>query len=127
VHAGELGPEVWIGGGVSYPDYHNSAEAYGRGGIGVILANRFTLGISAQADRDHFYYFADGGMLFRQVGGIFTPYGRFQIGRRDDRSDTAMGWAGGLRVEGDGIGFYFEANGIFEPEDDKGLSLGIWF
>lgn len=124
--AGDVHSEVWIGGGVSYPDYHGAAEACGRGGIGAVFREHFTLGISGQADRDHFHYFADAGVILPEVSFV-VPYGRFQFGRRDDRDDNAMGWAAGVRVEGEVMSLYFEAHQIFEPEDNKGLSLGIWF
>lgn len=126
VVAGAIHPEVWIGGGVSYPAYHNAAEACGRGGIGAVFRDHFTLGVSGQADRDRFHFFADAGVILPEVW-FLVPYGRFQYGRRDDRDDAAKGWAAGIRLEGDGISLYVEANQIFEPEDDKGLTLGIWF
>jgi hypothetical protein len=124
--AGGIRPEVWIGGGVSYPEYHDVPEACGRGGIGAIFLDHLTLGVSAQADRDHVHYFADAGVILPEIS-FLVPYARFQYGRRDDRDDAAKGWAAGVRLEGDGISLYFEAHKIFEPEDDKGLSLGIWF
>jgi len=124
--AGEIRPEVWIGGGVSYPEYHSAAETCGRAGIGAIFLDHLTLGASAQIDRDHAHYFADAGVILPEVW-FLVPYGRFQYGRRDDRDDAAKGWAAGVRLEGDGASLYFEAHQIFEPEDDKGLSLGIWF
>src|SRR5262249_23238258 len=34
-HAGDVSPEVWLGGGVSWPDYHGISETLGRGGIGA--------------------------------------------------------------------------------------------
>jgi hypothetical protein len=126
VLAGDVHPEVWIGGGVSYPDYHGAAEACGRGGIGAVFMDHVTLGVSGQADRDHFHYFADAGVILPEVS-FLVPYGRFQFGRRDDRDDNAMGWAAGVRVAGDVMSLYFEAHQIFEPEDNKGLSVGIWF
>jgi hypothetical protein len=126
VLAGDVHPEVWIGSGVSYPDYHGAAEACGRGGIGAVFMDHVTLGVSGQADRDHFHYFADAGVILPEVS-FLVPYGRFQFGRRDDRDDNAMGWAAGVRVAGDVMSLYFEAHQIFEPEDNKGLSVGIWF
>jgi hypothetical protein len=124
--AGHVGREFWIGGGVSYPVYHNSAEACVRGGIGAIFLDHLTLGVSGQGDRDHAYYFADAGLILPEVW-FLIPYGRFQYGGRDGTSDAAQGWAAGVRLEGDGISLYIEANQIFEPQDNKGLSMGIWF
>jgi hypothetical protein len=124
--AGDITPEVWLGGGVSWPDYHHASETLGRGGIGAVLAEHFTLGISGQADRDHFHYFADGGVILPQVW-FLVPYGRYQWGRRDDRDDNAWGWCAGLRLVGEGISVYVEASEILEPEFDKALTLGIWF
>jgi len=119
-------PEVWIGGGVSYPDYHDVAETCGRGGIGAVFVEHLTLGASAQADRDHFHYFGDAGVILPQVW-LFAPYGRYQFGRRDDRDENAWGWCAGLRLVGDGVCVYFEVNEILEPEFNKGLTMGIWF
>ena len=125
-HAADITPEVWFGGGASWPDYHNASEACGRGGIGAVFADHFTLGASGQADRDHFHYFADAGVILPEVW-FLVPYGRYQFGRRDDRSDNAWGWCAGIRLVGDGISIYVEASEILEPEFNKALSLGIWF
>jgi hypothetical protein len=122
-----IGKEVWIGGGVSWPEYHDdTAMACLRGGIGAVFFNHVTLGASAQADRDHIYYFADAGLILPSLG-LVVPYGRFQVGRRDDHDDTAMGWVGGVRVGDDVINFFVEAHGIFEPEKNLGASAGISF
>jgi hypothetical protein len=126
VYAGEIKPEVWFGGGVSYPDYHEISETMGRGGVGAVFAGHFTLGISGQVDRDRFHYFADGGVILPEVW-FLVPYGRYQYGRRDDRDDAAWGWCAGLRLVGESISVYVEANEILEPEFNKGLSFGIWF
>ncbi|HET6462931.1 MAG TPA: hypothetical protein VFH33_03950 [Candidatus Krumholzibacteria bacterium] len=122
----EVTPEVWIGGGVSWPVYHAHSEACGRGGFGAVFAQHVTLGISGQADRDHFHYFVDGGVILPQVW-FLVPYGRYQFGRRDDRDDNAWGWCAGMRLLGEGINFYVEASEILEPEYNKALSLGIQF
>jgi len=122
----EVKPEVWMGGGVSWPDYHAHSEACARGGFGGVFAKHFTLGISGQVDRDRFHYFADGGVILPQVS-FFEAYGRYQFGRRDDRDDNAWGWCAGIRMLGEGINLYLEASEILEPEFNKGLSLGIWF
>ena len=127
VRAGEVvRPEFWVGGGVSWPDYHDTAEACARGGIGAVFKDHLTLGISGQADRDHFHYFADGGVILPEIG-LLVPYGRYQFGRRDDSDDNATGWCAGVRLEGEGVSFYVEFHQIMEPDDNKGMSLGIWF
>jgi hypothetical protein len=125
-HAGDIKPEVWLGGGASWPDYHGASETMARAGIGAVFASHVTLGASGQADRDHFHYFADAGVILPQVW-FLVPYGRYQFGRRDDRDDNAWGWCAGIRLVGEGISVYVEANEILEPEFNKGLSLGIWF
>jgi hypothetical protein len=122
----EVKPEVWIGGGVSYPDYHARAETCGRGGFGAVFAEHFTLGISGQADRDRFHYFVDGGVILPQVS-FFVPYGRYQFGRRDDLDDNAWGWCAGIRMLGEGINLYVEFSEILEPEFNKAVTLGIQF
>ena len=125
-HAGDIKPEVWFGAGVSYPDYHDVSEAMVRGGIGGVFAEHFTLGVSGQADRDRWHYFVDGGVILPEVW-FLVPYGRYQFGRRDDRDDNAWGWCAGLRLMGESISVYVEANEILEPEFNKGLSFGLWF
>lgn len=122
----EVKPEFWIGGGVSWPDYHDHSEALARGGIGAIFAGHITLGASAQADRDHFHYFADAGVSLPQVS-FFVPYGRYQFGRRDDGGDNAWGWCAGIRMIGEGINLYLEASEILEPEFNKALTFGVQF
>lgn len=120
--------EIWIGGGVSWPIYRDLATACGRGGIGAVFADHFVLGVSAQVDREHFHYFADAGLISPAVWGL-EPYGRFQVGRRNDRDDTATGWAFGLRL-GDTEGvthLFLEGHGIIEPEENNGISFGIVF
>lgn len=124
--AGDISPEVWIGGGASWPDYHGTSESCARAGIGAVFAGHLTLGASGQADRDHFHYFADGGVILPEIW-FFVPYGRYQFGRRDDRDDNAWGWCAGIRLEGEGISLYVEASEILEPEFNKSLTLGIWF
>jgi len=120
--------EIWIGAGVSWPEYRERASACTRGGIGAVIVDRVTLGASAQADRERWYYFADAGLIFPPVWGL-EPYGRFQIGRRDDRDDTATGWAGGVRMgDPDGnVHIFLEAHGVVEPEKNNGISLGLSF
>ena len=122
-----VGKEIWIGGGVSWPSYHDDTPmACVRGGIGAVFLKHATLGVSAQADRYHVHYFADAGVILPPLG-LLIPYGRFQVGRRDDRDATAMGWVGGVRVGDDAINFFVEAHGIFEPEKNIGASAGISF
>jgi hypothetical protein len=123
---GGVRPEVWLGGGVSWPDYHGTAEVCVRGGIGAVFLDHFTLGISGQADRDHFHYFADGGVILPEVW-LLVPYGRYQFGRRADRDDNATGWCAGMRLEGEGVSMFVEFHQIVEPDDNKGISLGMWF
>lgn len=122
--AASVGTEIWIGGGFSFPDYSDDVRACARGGLGVIFMDHVTLGISGQADREHFYYFGDTSVVGPALG-LIEPYGRFQVGRRDDTGDTAMAWAAGLRM-GDGMLYFFlEASDIFEPESDFGICGGI--
>ena len=125
-HAGDVTPEFWIGGGASWPDYHSASEVCVRGGLGAVFLNHLTLGASGQADRDHFHYFADAGVILPEVW-FLVPYGRYQFGRRDDGGDNAWGWCAGVRLVGEGISFYVEASEILEPEFNKALTLGIWF
>src|SRR5262249_37912018 len=122
--AGDVTPEVWMGGGVSYPDYHNVSETMGRGGIGAGFANHIPGGARGQVSRAHFHSFADAGVILPGVW-FLVPSGRYQFGRREDRSENAWGWCAGLRLVGDSISFYVEANEILEPQFNKGLSLGI--
>jgi hypothetical protein len=120
------GKEVWIGVGVSWPDYHELAMACVRCGVGAVLVDHVTLGASVQGDRDRFHYFADAGLILPLVWH-FEPYARFQIGRRDDRDDTATGWAAGFRVGEEAVRFFVEVHGIVEPEENHGVSAGISF
>jgi hypothetical protein len=122
----EIKPEVWLGGGVSWPDYHAHSEACARGGVGAVFAKYVTLGISGQADRDFFHIFADAGLIGPQVS-FFVPYGRYQFGRRTDRDDDAWGWCAGIRMKGEGVDLYLEASEILEPEFNKALTFGIYF
>jgi len=125
-HAGDINPEVWIGGGISYPDYRDVPEACLRGGVGAVFREHVTLGVSGQADADHYYYFVDGGLILPEVW-YFVPYARYQFGRRDDISDNAMGWCFGMRLTGDSASLFVEAHEITEPQDNKGISVGVWF
>ena len=121
-----VAPDVWFGGGFSYPKYHAASEACVRAGAGAVFASHLTLGVSGHADRDRFHYFGDAGVLFPGYG-MFTPYGRFQVGRRDDRSDTAWGWCGGVRLSSYGVGLYLEWFSIQKPEQNYGLTFGMSF
>jgi len=122
--AGSIGTELWLGGGFSYPDYASGVRACARGGIGVVFKDHLALGVSSQVDRDHYHYFGDISVVLPPVG-LSEPYARFQIGRREDVNDTAMGWAAGLRWGEDNLYFFLEANEIFEPEDSFGFTGGI--
>jgi hypothetical protein len=125
--AGTVGKEAWIAGGVTWPAYYvSSGIACLRGGIGAVFLQHVTLGVSAQANRYHNYYFADAGLILPPLG-LCTPYGRFQYGRRDDGDDAAMGWVGGFRLGEDSVQLFLEGHGVFEPERDAGVSLGISF
>jgi len=85
-----------------------------------------TLGVSGQADNDHFHYFTDAGVILPGLG-LFLPYGRYQFGRREDSNDNAWGWCAGIRLAGEGVSLYVEFNDIVEPESNRGVTLGIWF
>jgi hypothetical protein len=124
-----LGHEIWMGAGVSWPEYRDMASACARGGIGAILYNRVTLGVSAHADRERWYYFADAGLILPSVWGV-EPYGRFQIGHRDDVDDTATGWVGGVRFgdpDGSNVHVFLEGHGVVEPQKNNGISFGLSF
>ena len=121
----DVGNEIWMGAGFSWPDYEDQVMACERCGFGLIFARHVGLGISAQADRDRIHYFGDASIYFPQFD-MLEPYGRFQYGRRDD-GDDAMGWCVGLRAGGDSIRAYLEFNQIFEPENNYGVTLGIAF
>jgi hypothetical protein len=99
-----------------------------RGGISAVFVDHVMVGISGQADRDRIHYFGDAGVIFPLVWGI-EPYARFQAGRRDDRDDTALGWAAGFRLgdTGNAVKFFVEGHGIVEPEENNGISAGISF
>lgn len=122
--AGSVGTELWMAGGFSFPDYADIVRACARGGVSVVFMDRFTLGVSGQADRDRYYYFGDASILLPPMG-LTVPYARFQVGRRDDVSDTAMGWAAGLRLGEENLSFFLEAHQIFEPDNNFGFSGGI--
>ncbi len=124
--AGGIGKEVWIGAGWSWPGYGEGVMACARGGIGAVFARYLGLGISAQADLDHAYYFADASVFLPPLG-LIEPYGRFQYGKRDDKDDAAMGWAAGIRTGQESIRLYLEGHQILEPEDNYGFSIGISF
>lgn len=124
--AGAVGSEIWIGAGASWADGHEKGMACLRGGAGVVFARHFTLGLSAQADRNRYYYFADSSVIFPPLG-LMEPYARFFIGRRDDVDDSAMGWAAGFRTGEDAIRVFLEGYGIFEPEGNYGVCVGISF
>jgi hypothetical protein len=124
--AGALGTEVWLGTGVSWPDYHEKPIACVRAGLGLVFRNVVGFGISGQADKDRVHYFGNASVTLPTIG-LVEPYGRFEMGRRDDRDDTAWGWVAGLRTGEEAIRFYLEANQIVEPEKDFGLSIGIAF
>ena len=124
--AGAVGTQVWVGPGASWPDYNEKPIACVRGGIGVLLADHFTLGASGQADREHSYYFADASVIFPPVG-LLEPYARFQFGRRDHSGDDAMGGSAGVRIGEDAIRLFAEGYWIFEPEDNYGVVFGISF
>jgi hypothetical protein len=124
--AGSVGKEFWVGGGAGWPEDNSKAGANIRGGAQLIFARHFTLGVSGQADRERYYYFADSSIIFPPLGMV-EPYGRFQVGRRDDVDDTAMGWAAGLRMGEDSIRVFAEGYGIFEPAGNYGVCVGISF
>ena len=124
--AGDIGTEAWFGSGISWPDYRDEPIVCARGGLGLLFKNVVGLGISGQADKDRFHYFGNASVILPAVG-LFQPYGRFEVGRRDDRDDTAWGWAAGLRTGEEAIRFYLEANQIVEPDQDFGLTIGIAF
>jgi hypothetical protein len=127
VHAGGIGKEIWVGAGAVWPDYHDrEAMAVVRGGVGMVIARHVTLGVSAQADRDRWYYFADTSVIFPAMG-LIEPYARFQIGRRDDVDDTAMVWSAGVRTGEDSIRIFIEGFGVFEPAENYGGCVGISF
>jgi hypothetical protein len=123
---GTVGTEIWLGGGISWPDYADSGMASARGGLGVVFFRHLGIGISGQADRERYYYFADATLILPTTG-LLEPYARFHIGRRDDTDDTATGWTGGVRMGEDAMRFFIEAHGIAEPEHVFGMSVGISF
>ena len=122
----DVGNEIWMGAGFSWPDYGDGAMACARGGFDLVFERYVGLGLSAQADRDRIHYFGHASVFFPRFD-MLEPYGRFQYGRRDDGDDTAMGWAVGLRAGVDSIRAYLEFHQIFEPENNYGVTLGIAF
>ena len=126
VLGGPVGKDFWVGGGVSWPDYREKAIACMRGGLGAVFFDHITLGISGHVDRERFHYFVDTSVISPPIG-LMEVYGRFQIGRRDDRDDTAMGWAAGIRTGEDAIRVFVEGYSIFEPQENYGACVGISF
>lgn len=124
--AADLDSEVWLGAGGSWPDYRDAAMACVRGGAGIVVARHFAIGASGHGDRDHSWYFGDASTFLPPVG-LFEPYARFHIGRRDHSSENAMAWTAGVRVGDDAIRISIEGFGIFEPDENYGMAFGISF
>jgi hypothetical protein len=124
--SGGIGTDIWIGAGWSWPDYGDGTMACARGGISAVIARYAGLGVSAQADNDRVFYFADASVYLPRLG-LIEPYGRFQYGKPDDKDDEAMGWAVGIRTGEDEIHLYLEGHQILEPGDNYGFSIGISF
>jgi hypothetical protein len=125
--AGAIGPEFWIGGGAVNADYDAAPLAVFRPAVGIEFERHLSLGVGGQVDRVRFFYFAYAGLTLPSMG-VLTPYGRFEMGRRDDTSDTAIGWAGGLKMgDEDGVAVFIEAHGFTPPWYSHGASFGITF
>ena len=124
--AGQVKPEVWVSVGIVDTSYHDDILSCLRGGGGIQVFNHFTAGGSGQVDRDHYFFFGYVGVVLPALG-IFEPYGRFHVGRRDDLDDTALGWTVGVRVGNGAVNFLIEAHGVTEPGSSDGASLGLSF
>jgi hypothetical protein len=121
--------ELWLAGGFVEPDYPDTDEslfAVLRAGGGAKFLDRLTLGASTQVDRAHYFYFAYAGVILPPIG-LVEPYGRFHAGRRDDVSDTALGWTAGVRLGDGNVFLMIEVHGVIEPGSADGASLGVTF
>jgi hypothetical protein len=121
-----VNPEWWLSGGVIDADYHDSALAVARGGVGVRVLRRFSVGADVQVDRVHWFGFGYAGVTLPAFG-LLEPFGRFQVGRRDDVSDTALEWSAGLAFGEESVKLTLEVFGVLEPGSATGVCFGFAF
>lgn len=121
-----VGSEWWLGGGFYKADYHEKQLAVIRGGGGLLVLERITLGACLQADREHWFGSGYAGVIFPVIGPV-EPYGRFHAGQRNDGGDTVLGWTGGFRYGDTSVKLYVEAFGIIEPGYGTGVCIGFTF
>lgn len=121
-----IGSEWWLGGGFYKPDYNEEHLAVIRGGGGLLVLERITLGACLQADRERWFGSGYAGVLFPEISAV-GPYVRFHAGQRNDVSDTVLSWTGGLRFGDRGAELYVEAFGIIEPGYGTGVCVGFSF